>query len=341
MQTALLDTLAAKNGWQNYRVTAIESGLINHTYKVVTPQGKFVLQQLNTNIFKQPLAIDANMQLLKSQLATSQPDYLFLAPIAGIDGSTLYQVNDQYFRAFHFIEGSHTVATVTTPEQAYEAAKAFAKFTTVCNTIDVTALQETLPNFHNLPLRYQQFEAALLTANEERMTACKTLIEALQAQQTIVTKYEAFIKHPDAIKRVTHHDTKISNVLFNEADKAICVIDLDTVMPGYFISDLGDMIRTYVCPVSEEESDLSKIIVRKDYLQAIQEGYYSQMEQHLTDFEQAHFFFAGEVLIYMQALRFCTDYLQNDVYYPIKYPHHNLVRANNQMQLLLALQEVI
>lgn len=341
MQTALLDTLAAKYGWHNYQMTPIESGLINHTYKVVTPQGKFVLQQLNTNVFKQPLAVDANMQLLKSQLATSQPDYLFVAPIAGIDGSSLYQVNDQYFRAFYFIEGSHTVATVTTPEQAYEAAKAFATFTAVCNTIDTTALQKTLPNFHNLPLRYQQFEAAINTANSERLTACKTLIEALQAQQTIVTKYEAFIAHPDAIKRVTHHDTKISNVLFNDANEAICVIDLDTVMPGYFISDVGDMIRTYVCPVSEEESDLSKIVVRKAYLQAIQTGYYSHMQQHLTDFEQAHFFFAGEVLIYMQALRFCTDYLQNDVYYPIKYPHHNLVRANNQMQLLLALQDVI
>jgi Ser/Thr protein kinase RdoA (MazF antagonist) len=341
MQTALLDTLAAKYGWHNYQITPIESGLINHTYKVVTPQGKFVLQQLNTNVFKQPLAIDANMQLLKSQLEISQADYLFVAPITDIDGYTLYQLNDQYFRAFNFIEESHSVATVNTPEQAYEAAKAFAKFTAVCNAIDATALEETLPNFHNLPLRYQQFEAALLTANVERLVACKTLIEALQAQQSIVTKYEAFMAHPDAIKRVTHHDTKISNVLFNEANKAICVIDLDTVMPGYFISDVGDMIRTYVCPVSEDEGDLSKIIVRKEYLQAIQDGYYSHMQQHLTAFEQAHFFFAGEVLIYMQALRFCTDYLQNDVYYPIKYPHHNLVRANNQMRLLLILQDVL
>jgi Ser/Thr protein kinase RdoA (MazF antagonist) len=329
MQTALLDILAAKYGWHNYQITPIESGLINHTYKVITPNGKFVLQQINTKVFKQPLAIDANMQLLKSQLEISQPDYLFVAPIVGIDGNTLYQVYDQYFRAFHFIEGSHTVATVNSPEQAYEAAKAFATFTAVCNAVDANALEETLPNFHNLPLRYQQFEAALLNANEERLTA----------QQAIVTKYEVFTEHPDAIKRVCHHDTKISNVLFNDADKAICVIDLDTVMPGYFISDVGDMIRTYVCPVSEEENDLSKIIVRKEYLQAIQAGYFSHMQQHLTAFEQAHFFFAGEVLIYMQALRFCTDYLQNDAYYPIKYPRHNLVRANNQMQLLLALQQ--
>ncbi|MDI9365530.1 MAG: aminoglycoside phosphotransferase family protein [Flavobacterium sp.] len=341
MQTALLDTLAAQYGWHNYQISPIESGLINHTYKVVTPNGKFVLQQVNTNVFKQPLAIDANMQLLKHQLANAQPNYLCVTPIAGIDGNTLHQVNHQYFRAFRFIEGSHTVATVNTPKQAYEAAKAFAKFTAVCNAIDANALQETLPNFHNLPLRYQQFEAALHIANDERLKTCKTLIEALQTQQTIVNKYEAFIAHPNAIKRVTHHDTKISNVLFNEADEAICAIDLDTVMPGYFISDVGDMIRTYVCPVSEEESDLSKIIVRKNYLQAIQAGYYSHMQQHLTAFEQAHFFFAGEALIYMQALRFCTDYLQNDVYYPIKYPHHNLVRANNQMQLLLALQDVL
>jgi Ser/Thr protein kinase RdoA (MazF antagonist) len=341
IKDSALDTMAAKYGWHSYQMIPIESGLINHTYKVVTPSGNFILQQVNTNVFKQPLAIDANMRLLKQQLKTSHPDYLFVSPIAGMDGNTLYEVNSQYFRAFEFIEGSHTIAIVNTPEQAFEAAKAFATFTAVCNGMDATALQETLPNFHNLPLRYQQFKAALHGANDERLTACKTLIQDLQSQEAIVTTYEAFIAHPDALKRVTHHDTKISNVLFNDANKALCVIDLDTVMPGYFISDVGDMMRTYVCPVSEEESDLSKIVVRKDYLQAIQEGYYSHMEQHLTDFEKAHFFFAGEVLIYMQALRFCTDYLQNDVYYPIKYPHHNLVRATNQMQLLLALQQTL
>jgi Ser/Thr protein kinase RdoA (MazF antagonist) len=341
IKDSALDSKAAKYGWHSYQMTPIESGLINHTYKVVTPSGQFILQHVNTNVFKQPLAIDSNMYLLKYHLRTSHPDYLFVAPIAGMDGNTLYEVNSLYFRAFEFIEDSHTITTVNTSEQAFEAAKAFATFTAVCNAMDTTALQETLPNFHNLPLRYQQFEAALNSANNERLTDCKTLIQGLQEQKAIVTKYEAFIAHPDALKRVTHHDTKISNVLFNDANKALCVIDLDTVMPGYFISDVGDMLRTYVCPVSEEESDLSKIMVRKDYLQAIQAGYYSHMQQHLTAFEQAHFFFAGEVLIYMQALRFCTDYLQNDVYYPIKYPHHNLVRATNQMQLLLALQQTL
>jgi Ser/Thr protein kinase RdoA (MazF antagonist) len=333
MQTTLLHTLAAKYGWHNYQITPIVSGLINDTYKVVTPNSNFVLQQLNTNVFQQPLAI--------KHLANKHPEYLFAAPIVGIDGNSLYEIDGQYFRAFNFVNHSHTVAVVNTPQQAYEAAKAFATFTVNCDGIDTAKLQETLPNFHNLSLRYQQFLHALQTGNKERIEACKTLISNLKKQASIVDKYQAFITNPDARIRVTHHDTKISNVLFNDADQALCVIDLDTVMPGYFISDVGDMIRTYVCPVSEEENDFSKIILRKDYLQAIQQGYYSQMWQHLTAFEQAHFFFAGEVLIYMQALRFCTDYLQNDVYYPIKYPHHNLVRANNQMQLLQALQQTI
>lgn len=341
MQTSLLHTLAACYGWQSYQATVIASGLINHTYKVVTSNGEFVLQQLNTKVFQQPLAIDVNMQLLKNYLRDTHPNYLFVAPIAGINGNTLYRVNDQYFRAFTFVKNSHTISVVNEPQQAYEAAQAFGRFTANCNAIKINQLQETLPNFHNLPMRYLQFLQAVQTGNQDKVAACKTLINRLQRQVNIVKKYQAFISHPDAKIRVTHHDTKISNVLFNQAQETICVIDLDTVMPGYFISDVGDMIRTYTCPVNEEEGDESKIIVRAAYLQAIHQGYYSQMQQYLTPFEQAHFFFAGEVLIYMQALRFLTDYLLNDVYYTIKYSQHNLVRASNQMQLLEVLQQVL
>lgn len=124
------------------------------------------------------------------------------------------------------------------------------------------------------------------------------------------------------------------NVLFDENDKGLCVIDLDTMMPGYFISDVGDMMRTYLCPVSEEEQDLSKIMIRNDFFEAIVHGYLSEMREALSEKEQGQFVYAGKFMIYMQALRFITDYLNNDIYYGEKYEGHNLKRAMNQIQLL-------
>jgi hypothetical protein len=129
-------------------------------------------------------------------------------------------------------------------------------------------------------------------------------------------------------------------VLFDKNGKGMCVIDLDTVMPGYFISDVGDMMRTYLCPVSEEEKDLDKIGIRRDFYQAIVEGYRSKMHQHLTSTENKYFFYAGAFMIYMQALRFLTDHLNNDRYYGAAYPGHNFVRAQNQLVLLQRLKDV-
>ena len=140
-------------------------------------------------------------------------------------------------------------------------------------------------------------------------------------------------------KGVTHHDTKISNVLFDKSDKGLCVIDLDTVMPGYFISDVGDMLRTYLSPVNEEEKDLSRIEVRDDYFKAIAEGYLSEMKEELSQKEKEHFVYSGKFMIYMQALRFLTDYFKDDTYYGSKYPGHNLVRATNQATLLKKLTQ--
>ena len=128
-------------------------------------------------------------------------------------------------------------------------------------------------------------------------------------------------------------------MLFDEQQNGLCVIDLDTVMPGYFISDVGDMFRTYLCPVSEEEKDFSKITIRTDYFKAIAEGYLGQMKDELTQIEKDHFVYAGKFMIYMQALRFLTDHLNNDVYYGARYEGHNFVRAGNQAMLLQKLIE--
>lgn len=325
----------------NFQVIPFGSGLINATWKIADEQGdaKYILQKVNQQIFKQPDDIAFNIRLIDNYLKDHFSDYLFVSPVATTEGDELVKKNDGYYRMFPFITNSHTIDVVEKPQQAYEAAKQFGKFTNFLSGFDAAELKITLHDFHNLTLRYQQFVKALETGNPERIAQAKKLIAAIKQNKRIVDEYE--ICKEKFKLRVTHHDTKISNVLFDEADKGLCVIDLDTVMPGYFISDVGDMMRTYLCPVSEEEKDFSKIIIRKEFYDAIVAGYLSEMGAELTDIEKLHFHFAGEFMIYMQAIRFLTDYINDDCYYGAKYEGHNFVRAGNQITLLQRLQEFI
>ncbi len=198
----------------------------------------------------------------------------------------------------------------------------------------VDTLKITLPDFHNLSLRYSQFETTIKEGNKERIKQSISMISFLKDQHEIVSISEQISNNPAFIKRVTHHDSKISNVLFDDNNKGLCVVDLDTVMPGYFISDFGDMMRTYLSPVSEEEKDLSKIEIREEYFKAIAKGYLSEMAKELTTVEKGYLVYAGKFMVYMQALRFLTDYLDNDIYYGSKYEGQNFYRANNQVSLL-------
>jgi len=320
-------------------VTPYGSGLINSTWKVSNGQD-FVLQRVNDAVFKNPMAIAQNIRLLSDYFAQHYPDYYFTRNIKTAKGTDIIFVPGQgWFRLFPFVQHSYSFDVVTSPKQAFEAAKQFGKFTRLLSGFDTKKLQHTIPNFHDLSLRYQQFLQALQQGDKERIANASASITFLQQHKAIVEQYEDLKKSPDFKLRVTHHDTKISNVLFDVADNGICVIDLDTVMPGYFISDVGDMMRTYLSPVSEEEKDFGKITVREDYFNAIVSGYLSEMQAELSANEKDCFVYAGKFMLYMQAIRFLTDYLNNDRYYGSAYDGHNLLRAANQITLLQQLSE--
>jgi Ser/Thr protein kinase RdoA (MazF antagonist) len=321
------------------------TGLINHTWTVYNGKEKLILQRINHNVFKSPGAIAANIRLISQYLSAHHPGYLFVTPEQTLQRQDIvYLEGEGYYRLFPFVAGSHTIDVVHSTTLAYEAAKQFGRFTRLLCDFPCEDLQVTLPDFHNLPLRYRQFEKAIQLGNKNRIKEATELIRFLQHHRNIVEVSAAIPFNPAFQKRVTHHDTKISNVLFNDEDKGLCVIDLDTVMPGYFISDVGDMLRTYLSPVSEEETDFSKIEIREDYFKAIAAGYLGEMGDVLSSEEKAHFVYAGKFMIYMQALRFLTDYISDDVYYGCKYEKHNLMRANNQIVLLeqlMAKEEVM
>jgi Ser/Thr protein kinase RdoA (MazF antagonist) len=322
------------------RIESFGSGLINHTWKITAAGKEYILQKLNHTVFREPDKIAYNIRLIADYLRKNHPQYHFVSPIVSRKGEEMvYQKEEGFFRMFPFVNDSHSKDVVETPEQAYEAAVQFGRFTHLLSGIDISDLKITLPRFHDLGLRYEHFLTALEKGNEQRIKESDSLIKKIIGQADIVEEYHLIRANKEMKLRVTHPDTKISNVLFDKEGKGICVIDLDTVMPGYFISDVGDMMRTYLSPVSEEEKDLDKIVVRDDFYMAIVKGYYEEMKDELTETEKKYFFYAGKFMIYMQAVRFLTDHLNDDIYYGAKYEGHNSVRASNQVRLLECLME--
>jgi Ser/Thr protein kinase RdoA (MazF antagonist) len=318
-----------------FEITAFGAGLINHTWRVKGAAQDFILQRVNDDVFKNPEDIEENIRLIADYLKQHHPGYLFVAPVQTVDKREMvFSPGNGYFRLFPFIRDSRTVTVVDNALQAWEAAHQFGLFTKNLAGFPAGQLKITLPDFHNLSLRYSQFEQALQNGNPERIRECAAWIAIAQSCYDIVAEFEMIKTNPAFKIRVTHHDTKISNVLFDPQDKGLCVIDLDTVMPGYFISDVGDMMRTYLSPIGEEEPDYRQIEVRMDFFSAIVKGYLQEMRDELTETEKTCFIYAGKFMIYMQAIRFLTDYLNNDIYYGAKYPRHNLVRAGNQFTLL-------
>jgi Ser/Thr protein kinase RdoA (MazF antagonist) len=315
-------------------------GLINRTWKIKDGQNDFILQKINTEVFRHPEFISENIQAIAGFLAQYSQGYFFLTPCKTISGKDLFFVEqDGYYRMFPFIENSHTIDVAENAFQTFEAAKKFGELTKLLAAFPADTLKITLPGFHNLSLRYKDFFYAMQSGNKERVVKANDLIQFLESKKDIVDMYEK-IQSSKAFKiRVTHHDTKINNVLFDEREKGICVIDLDTLMPGYFISDVGDMIRACVPSVSEEEKDISKIRIREEVFAAVAEGYLSEMHNELSNEELNSFVYAGKFMIYMQALRFLSDYLNNDVYYGSAYEDHNFYRALNQAHLLKLLIE--
>ncbi|GAA4320393.1 aminoglycoside phosphotransferase family protein [Compostibacter hankyongensis] len=326
----------------DYDALRYGSGHINSTIHLKSKKrGKdYILQRINTHVFKRPDIIDRNQRLAAAYLKKQAPDYFFLSPVPTVAGPCLFEWQGEYWRLLPFVKHTVAVNQADNPRQAFEAAQQFGRLARLLSGIDLREFQPSIPNFHNLTLRYSSFQDAIRSASEERREAAEDLTEAFLNYSGIAVRFEELKTDKDFRDRLMHHDTKINNVLLDDKTyEGICVIDLDTLMPGKLISDLGDMVRTYVSPVSEEEQDFDKIVIRDDYYEALMQGYLSELKGDLTPTEKEVLFYAGQFIIYMQGIRFLTDYLNGDVYYPVKYPEHNYNRAKNQLTLLQRLNE--
>lgn len=325
----------------DYGVERVGSGHIHHTFKL-TGSPCYILQRVNKNVFRNPEIIAENLRQASRYLGATVPDFHFLTPVASISGREMEIDPEGYpWRLFPYIENTITIDSVENAQQAAEASAEFARLTRHLDNVDRNLFQATIPRFHDLTLRKEQFEEAL-RGGGERLEKAKHEIQLAKSFYPLVDRYRSLSESGALRLRIVHNDTKINNVLFaKHTGKTVAVIDLDTLMPGYFIYDLGDMVRTFVSPVSEEEGDLSKIFFRKEVYDALIKGYLSEMGAVMTDKEKEAIPFSGKMMTYIMALRFLADYLRGDTYYHITYPEQNRVRAANQLRLLQVLEENI
>ncbi|HTH57869.1 MAG TPA: aminoglycoside phosphotransferase family protein [Cyclobacteriaceae bacterium] len=311
------------------------SGHIHKTFKV-SGKKNFVLQRVNKNVFTKPEIIASNNRIAFEFFQKKHPEYTFPQPRPTKKGDDLHYDDDGFpWRVFPLIENTFTIDEVSSEQDAFEAAKGFGSLTKNLQGVDVSLFQPTLERFHDLAWRYEQFEDALRKAKSETMATCENEIAQAKSFEFLAKEYTELIKKNQLVLSVMHNDTKVNNILFDLGSrKAVCAIDLDTLMPGYFIYDLGDMVRTFVSPVSEEEKDISKVQFRKNIYDSLLKGYLSEMEKILTPDEKKSIPFAGKMMTYIMALRMLADFLRGNTYYQITYPTQNLVRARNQFRLL-------
>lgn len=322
-------------------IESIGNGLIHQTFLVETKNNKFILQQINTTIFKHPLWLQENYQLIYEN--GSGISTLIPAIVQTQEGALLWEdEHKNSWRVFDYIPSVTLHHTNNNYSLLKKAAYCFGAFTASLKSIQADQLKINLPQFHDLALRYQQMENAIVKAPVFLLMRATHIIAELRQRKNYVTLYQFFLTDPSFKDRVMHHDCKVNNILFHETNgSAICPIDLDTVMPGKFFSDIGDMIRTMATTEDEESRNWEHIEVDPIAYHALMNGYLEAMENEFTQNELKYMHYSGLLLIFMQSIRFVTDFLQGDIYYKINYPEQNLNRSLNQLILLEKLETFI
>jgi Ser/Thr protein kinase RdoA (MazF antagonist) len=331
-------------------ILPLGSGHIHDTYHVITASDQtddYVLQRINTNVFRDPDAVMHNLKLVTSHIEKK----LTAAGVADLkrqlnkpvwlkNGQLMYRdPSDQVWRCFIYIPDQFSFDRAINNDQVYEGGKAFGKFLAFLSDIPVNRVQITIKDFHNLDWRIHQFQDALQNGIRERIKETnkeiKLLLDRTEEMRTILI----LGKEGKIPLRVVHHDTKINNVLYSKEGKALCVIDLDTVMPGYVHDDFGDAIRTFTNTGEEDDPDLEKVSMNISYFKSFAEGFLENAGKMLNQTEKDYLALSARMITYMQSLRFLADYINGDIYYRIHHPLHNLHRTKAQVKLMLSMEE--
>jgi len=330
-------------------ITVVEpfgNGHINDTYLAITDEGKpeYILQRINHHIFKDVDMLQNNIHIVtshirKKQIAAGETeiDRKVLHFLPAKDGKFYHFDGDSYWRVCLYIPNSKTYEEVN-PEFSYEAGKAFGHFQEMLSDIPEGTIGETIPNFHNMEFRLMQFNEAIETNLVGRLDKAQELVDELLKRSDTYCIQERLYREGKLKKRINHCDTKVNNILFDESGKVLCVIDLDTVMPGFVLSDIGDFIRTACNKGAEDDEDVNRIQVNMEIFKAYTRGYMETARDFLSPLETRMLPYGGRLLTYMQTVRFLTDYLNGDTYYKIHSPKHNWQRTLAQFKFLRELE---
>lgn len=333
-----------------HNITAFGTGHIHKTYKVENyfeDKPNYLLQQINAEVFADVSGLMQNIHLISTYLSEeikkSEPEICnrALEIVQTTDGELYHQCSEDggYWRVYVFFDDLRSYDLPTTTSQVFQCGKAYGTFLQLLKGFDAYQLNIVLPNFHSAIFRVKNLDIAVKEDKFGRKVEVEKEIAQIQRMRDEMVIIENLGSNKEIPLRVTHNDTKFNNVLLDQSDIARCVIDLDTIMPGYLLYDFGDAIRTTANMVVEDSNDFAKVDVDLKRFEAFAKGFLEPVRSFLNEVEKEYLPLSCVLLAYLMGVRFLTDYLEGDHYYKTNYPSHNLVRARNQLTLALKMEE--
>ncbi len=315
-------------GFSATEVEPFGNGFINDTFKVSDSNESYILQSINTAVFPDVEGLMNNINRATAQIKSKGHQSLTFIPTE--TGRFFLEEDGKTWRMMHFEEGTQSFELATSTDMAEDAGVCLAEFQEDLAGLSPQDFVEIIPRFHDVAYRLDQLDEAVANNAANRLEECKELLDyANSLRKEMIAFYEKGLP-----LRIVHNDTKLNNILFDKQAKPYCMVDLDTIMPGYIHYDFGDVVRTMCNLAKEDEQDLSKIKFSQDLYNAFKKGYLSKAGDFLTPEELEYIDFSGKYMTYLMAIRPLADYLNGDVYYKISYPTHNLAKAKSQFQYL-------
>lgn len=327
-------------------ITPFGEGMINSTYRVTLKNVaiQYVLQKINHAIFKDVEMLQSNIKRITDQIrrklteaGETDIDRKTLTLVPSLDEKLYYFDGENYWRMMVLIPDSLTFNAVT-PQYAYQAGKSFGNFQSMLSDIPGEPLGETIPNFHNMENRLDSFRVAVKRNFAGRLAEVAELVAEIEKRAKEMCQCERLFREGKLPKRINHCDTKVNNMLFDNEGNVLCVIDLDTAMPGFVMSDFGDFMRTAGNTGKEDDTNLDNVNFNMEIFKSYTKGYLESAKSFLSPIEIELLPFGARLLTYMQLVRFLADYLNGDTYYKINNPLHNLQRSKAQFKLLQSIE---
>ncbi len=331
-------------------VSKYGKGHINSTFLVATSSTKYILQKINIEVFKKPIEVMENIELVTKHLKENASKYednlnnssdrIALQIVNTINGDSYVSFQDTYWRCYNYIEDSISYEIAEDPQIFYEVGLAVGNFQKILNDFPVDRLNITIKDFHNTPARFEKFLSVAREDPHYRGLDTFNEIKFLLDRSKCMNNLMGLIDSGEVPIRVTHNDTKLNNILIDEnTNKSICVIDLDTVMPGSVLFDFGDAIRVGASTAAEDEVDLEKVKLDLELFEAFTKGFLTHTKDILVEKEIDNLVESARIITLECGMRFLTDYLEKDIYFKIGYTNHNLVRARTQFKLVEEIEE--